>query len=106
MYNLNSNYPLGAENDPNAPYNEPTTQSIEIDVAVNINITKVFTITTDNYYITSDGKYVYDEGSIIEDICRTHYMPYDLENVIMTPNEKLKEDISGWELDDKYIEIL
>ena len=52
------NYPPGAAHDPNAPYNEPLIPEREFDVEVTITMSKVVTITTDNYvpeYDDEDG---------------------------------------------------
>lgn len=52
------NYPPGAAHDPNAPYNEPVIPERDFDVEVTITMSKVVTITTDNYvpeYDDEDG---------------------------------------------------
>ena len=52
------NYPPGAAHDPNAPYNEPLIPERDFDVEVTITMSKVVTITTDNYvpeYDDEDG---------------------------------------------------
>ena len=52
------NYPPGAAHDPNAPYNEPLIPEKDFDVEVTITMSKVVTITTDNYvpeYDDEDG---------------------------------------------------
>ena len=52
------NYPPGAANDPSAPYNEPVIPERDFDVEVTITMSKVVTITTDNYmpeYDEEDG---------------------------------------------------
>ena len=43
------NYPPGAAHDPNAPYNEPLIPERDFDVEVTITMSKVVTITTENY---------------------------------------------------------
>ena len=43
------NYPPGAAHDQNAPYNEPLIPERDFDVEVTITMSKVVTITTDNY---------------------------------------------------------
>ena len=52
------NYPPGAAHDQNAPYNEPLIPERDFDVEVTITMSKVVTITTDNYvpeYDDEDG---------------------------------------------------
>ena len=53
------NYPPGAAHDQNAPYNEPLIPERDFDVEVTITMSKVVTITTDNYvpeYDDEDGR--------------------------------------------------
>jgi hypothetical protein len=52
------NYPPGAAHDPSAPYNQPVIPERDFDVEVTITMSKVVTITTDNYvpeYDDEDG---------------------------------------------------
>lgn len=42
-------YPLGAYNDPNAPYNEPVIPEEDFEVTVSQTLSKTVTITTDKY---------------------------------------------------------
>lgn len=52
------NYPPGAAHDPSAPYNQPVIPEMDFDVEVTITMSKVVTITTDNYvpeYDDEDG---------------------------------------------------
>lgn len=51
------NYPPGAAHDPNAPYNEPLIPERDFDVEVTITMSKVVTITTDNYVPEYDDEY-------------------------------------------------
>lgn len=50
------NYPPGAAHDPNAPYNEPLIPERDFDVEVTITMSKVVTITTDNYVPECDDE--------------------------------------------------
>lgn len=52
------NYPPGAAHDQNAPYNEPVIPEKDFEVEVTFTMSKVVTITTDNYapeYDDEDG---------------------------------------------------
>ena len=51
------NYPPGAAHDQNAPYNEPLIPERDFDVEVTITMSKVVTITTDNYVPEYDDEY-------------------------------------------------
>lgn len=51
-------YPAGAYNDPSAPFNEPVIPERDFDVEVTITMSKVVTVTTNNYqpeYDEEDG---------------------------------------------------
>lgn len=49
-------YPMGAQNDPNAPYNEKENPEIEVEVTVSITLSKTFKIKTDQYNEEFYGK--------------------------------------------------
>lgn len=51
------NYPPGAAHDPSAPYNQPVIPERDFDVEVTITMSKVVTITTDNYVPEYDDEY-------------------------------------------------
>ena len=49
----NYDYPVGADND-NAPWNEKKNKEVKVDVVVAETLSKVVTISTDDYSIESD----------------------------------------------------
>lgn len=55
-------YPAGAENDPNAPYNQPIDRDIEVEV--NVEIGTFITITLPQY--SESGHLVVDEDELKE----------------------------------------
>lgn len=55
-------YPAGAENDPNAPYNQPIDRDIEVEV--NVEIGTFITITLPQY--SESGYLVVDEDELKE----------------------------------------
>lgn len=55
-------YPAGAENDPNAPYNQPIDRDIEVEV--NVEIGTFITITLPQY--SESGHLVIDEDELKE----------------------------------------
>ena len=61
-----SNYPPGAEHDPNAPYNQVDVPEKEFDVTCSKNKKKTVTVITNNYIPGASGvDYEYDpEGSV------------------------------------------
>ena len=90
-----SNYPPGAENDPNAPYNEPLIPKKEFEAEILITLSKKVTVYSDEYNVE-----VYNEQpyySISEE---------SLENAvkdqITLPHEMLKD----WNLENLEIEKL
>lgn len=54
-------YPMGAENDPRAPWNREDNPYEEIDVTVSITLHKSFKIKVNDYDITDEG--VDDDGN-------------------------------------------
>lgn len=59
---MNGYYPAGAENDPNAPYNQPIDRDIEVEV--NVEIGTFITITLPQY--SESGHLVVDEDELKE----------------------------------------
>ena len=55
-------YPAGAENDPNAPYNQPSDKDIEVEV--NVEIGTFISITLPQYL--ENGHLVIDENELKE----------------------------------------
>lgn len=59
---MNGYYPAGAENDPNAPYNQPIDRDIEVEV--NVEIGTFINITLPQY--SERGHLVVDEDELKE----------------------------------------
>lgn len=64
--NSTGDYPLGASNDPRAPYNEIENPEVEVEVCVSITMHKTFKVKVKDYaildeYIDEDGQYCRDE---------------------------------------------
>ena len=62
----NGYYPAGAENDPNAPYNQPSDKDIEVEV--NVEIGTFISITLPQYL--ENGHLVIDEDELKEAVER------------------------------------
>lgn len=115
--NRNSNYPPGAEHDPNAPYNErePELKKVKLDVCLTIH--KVVEVETDKYYAfpgeINDGEYLppmieFDEQEIENDFLEQTTLPHQLAQLV-EQDEVTKWDLadaSGWDLDDVEIKII
>lgn len=98
-----SNYPAGAEHDPNAPYNQKDLKELKFDATCSQTLCKNQTIYT-NEYETLEGAYY----SLNEDSwCQYHYTPLQLINklkelVTKHPDivfnaEGLIKECEGWE---------
>lgn len=80
-----SNYPAGAEYDPNAPYNQVDPEPVDFDVDVCYVLTKPATISSDNYiggYRDDEGFYEDAEyqGDVNEDYKAQFLTPLDVMN--------------------------
>ena len=115
--NRNSNYPPGAEHDPNAPYNErePELKKVKLDVYLTIH--KVVEVETDKYYAfageINDGEYLppsieFDEQEIKNDFIEQTILPHELADYVKQDNvyKRVLRDTSGWELDEAEINII
>ena len=110
--NRNSNYPPGAEHDPNAPYNEKEPKPVKVKLDVYLTIHKVVEIETTNYGVfegeVCDGEYLapqifvenFDElkGEVIEQTTLPHQLAYLVEHGKATKQDL--QDASGWNIDD------
>lgn len=115
--NRNSNYPAGAEHDPNAPYNErePELKKVKLDVYLTIH--KVVEVETDKYYAfageINDGEYLppkieFDEEEIKDDFLGYTTLPHEFARLVeegMVTKWDL-QDALGWELDEAEINII
>lgn len=110
-------YPMGAEHDPNAPYNEKEPKPIKVKLDVYLTIHKVVEVETDKYYAfageINDGEYLppsieFDEQEIENDFLEQTTLPHQLAQLV-EQDEVTKWDLadaSGWELDDVEIKII
>ena len=115
--NRNSNYPPGAEHDPNAPYNEKEPKPVKVKLDVYLTIHKVVEIETDKYYKfegeINDGEYLppsieFDEQEIENDFLEQTTLPHELAHLVEQgiANRWNLADASGWDLDDAEIKII
>ena len=92
-----NNYPLGAANDPDAPYNQPLAEPYE--VTVSITLSKTFTIDI----LKHEDRLVNDA-----DVRLQHFLPDEiLKTVSKSDTEykkmllnQMKNDASDWIIDD------
>lgn len=105
------NYPPGAANDPNAPYNEPSVEEREIEVTVCLIISKTVKVRVTDYE--------YFEGEVDEDGYNSPSYDYSncnlkeaVEAQITLPHKaykhqlegtQLRKDLEGWTVDDMEV---
>lgn len=110
-------YPMGAEHDPNAPYNEREPELKKVKLNVYLTIHKVVEIETTNYSVfegeINDGEYLppsieFDEQEIENDFFEQTTLPHELAHLVEQGkvNKWVLEDASGWDLDDVEINII
>ena len=101
-------YPMGAEHDPRAPYNEVEPSEKEVEVTISVTLSKTVKIKVSDYEIIDSGKD--EDGEHFEDI---DYSNCDLKKAVkeqitlpheaytrITKKGKLYEDLKDWNVDD------
>lgn len=102
------NYPLGAANDPNAPYNQYENPEVEVEVTVSITLSKTVKVLVTDYDLIDD---VDEDGAVFErDFSNTNFLAAVEEQVILPQdaslyvdvgsNLKAANDLSGWHVDE------
>ena len=110
-------YPMGAEHDPNAPYNErePELKKVKLDVYLTIH--KVVEVETNKYYKfdgeINDGEYLppkieFDAQEIENDFLGRTVLPHEFAHLVEQGKVTMwdLEDALGWELDETEINII
>lgn|SRR5574344_1140430 len=111
------NYPMGAKNDPRAPYNEITIPDREIEVEVTVTLKKTLKILVDDYYILDsekdeDGNYYeeidYSECNLVEAVKSQCILPQEAADYIVTNTDKGRKafyELRDWKLDDIDVDL-
>lgn len=84
--NTDGNYPPGAANDPNAPWNEKEIPEKEFEVCITQTLSKTVKVTTNDYIpdggVNDDGHYYFDADTSDTDWKKaykdSHYTPLEL----------------------------
>lgn len=103
-----NNYPPGAANDPNAPYNQRENPEVEIEVTVSITLSKTVKVFVTDYELIEDED---EDGKYVErDFSDTNLLAAVEEQVILPQNASLyvdvgsnlkaANDLSGWHVDE------
>lgn len=102
------NYPLGAANDPRAPYNQDENPEVEVEVTVSITLSKTVKVFVSDYDLIEDSD---EDGTYIErDFTDTNFLAAVEEQVILPQDASLyvdvgahiqaANDLSGWHVDE------
>ena len=100
------NFPLGAEFDPEAPYNEKVNDPIDVDIDVSITLHKRLTVSVDDYDL-DDNEISFDECNFKEIVKDQKILPNEAYKYINGNTRKGKKaisDLKGWEMENIEIE--
>lgn len=108
--NSTGDYPVGAANDPRAPYNEVENPEIELDVLVSVTLSKVVKVKVKDYDIVEqgvdeDGHYYCDmdfsDTNLLAAVEEQVVLPQDASLYVdVGSNLKAADDLSGWNVDE------
>lgn len=100
MKSGNGNYPIGAQYDPSAPWNEPELKEKEIEVTISITLSK----TTKIIVHTLDDTNNLDSDYLKECVESLVCLPHEIKLISMLPDviipSKIIEDFDNWVVDD------
>ena len=109
-------YPVGAEYDPKAPWNQKKLPEKEIEVTISVTLSKSVKIKVSDYTITDSGKD--EDGDYFDDVDYSNcnlkkaveeqiYLPHQLNIACSLPNVHIppavKEDFDGWNVDEMEV---
>jgi hypothetical protein len=80
-------YPLGAENDPRAPYNEKPKEKVKVNVTVSVTYSKTFDVEVEEGYESTD---------LIDAVKESGILPND---IIIDQHRRLRKYIKRFEKD-------
>lgn len=118
-------YPMGAEFDKNAPYNQENPEPIEVEVTVSVTLSKTVKVKVNDYVeeIEADetGKYRNIDFSVCDlqsAVNEQVYLPQDSGSIVdnyinkctksksesaYKETKKIIEDLSGWNVDEMEV---
>ena len=100
------NFPLGAEFDPEAPYNEKINNPIDVDIDVSITLHKMLTVSVDDYDV-DDNEISFDECDFKGTVKEQKILPNESYKYINGNTKTCKKaisDLKGWDIEDIKIE--
>lgn len=108
---MDDNYPWGAANDPNAPWNETDIPEEEVEVTVSVTLSKTVKIAVKDYYI--DEEIDYDDEGKPHSYMTIDFSECDLKKAVeeqiilpqnayryVVPTPEFVKAFSGWNVDD------
>ncbi len=108
--NSTGDYPLGAANDSNAPYNEVENPEVELSVLVSVTLSKVVKVKVKDYDIVDegqdeDGNYFCDmdftDTNLLAAVEEQVVLPQDASLYVDVGSDlKAANDLSGWNVDE------
>lgn len=90
-----SNYPLGTEHDPNAPWNQKDLEEKDIEVTISVTLSKTVTISVNDYKIGESG--LDEEGYYFEDI---DFSECNLEEAVKEQITLPQDLDDSWDVDE------
>lgn len=95
-------YPLGAQYDPRAPYNEKTLPEKEVEVLVSITLSKSFKIKVSDYNVI-DGELDFSNTNLKEAVEEQIVLPNEAHKLVVPfyPSDAVaKHNLEGWNVDE------
>lgn len=95
-------YPLGAQYDPNAPYNEKPLPEKEVEVLVSITLSKTFKIKVSDYSEVN-GKLDFSDTDLKSAVEEQIVLPNEAHKLVVPfyPSDAVaKHNLEGWNVDE------
>lgn len=95
-------YPLGAQYDPNAPYNEKPLPEKEVEVLVSITLSKTFKIKVSNYSEVN-GKLDFSDTDLKSAVEEQIVLPNEAHKLVIPSYSSYavaKHNLAGWNVDE------
>lgn len=115
---MDNGYPMGAELDPNAPYNQEVNEPKTINVTIDLCISKTVPIEVTDYTVDEDGNPDFYSCDLYEAVSNQMYLPTELSKTITKSFDTVKDlkdfkycnknaliDGADWDVDDYTITI-
>lgn len=88
-------YPLGAEHDPDAPWNQVDNPKREIEVTVSVTLSKTVKVKVSDYEVTTSGKD--EDGEYFEE---SDFSDCNLKEAVESQIKLPQNEFSDWAVDE------